>query len=216
MFELWEIMTLTYVIVRGSECSILITIMRHWMSHCMPWRRYRDDQFICKPSSKALSIIISRRSTPIVKVAYLCALTWWIPEENWGKSSWYNLATICNLFAKSLCVCTSRRRCFCHIESCKDQGEHILKLGIALGSINSRSRRSHYVLKTCCTLFFLVSFSEVSHIKFLTRQRTCKCNLRHHALFLRIFPTGFFRSFNEAWVDRGIRPRGSVKKPNPN
>jgi hypothetical protein len=26
------------------------------------------------------------------------------------------------------------------------------------------------------------------------------------------FPTGFFGSFNEACVDRGIRPRGSVEK----
>jgi hypothetical protein len=31
------------------------------------------------------------------------------------------------------------------------------------------------------------------------------CTLSPH------FPTGFFRSFNEACVGRGIRPRGSVK-----
>jgi hypothetical protein len=36
--------------------------------------------------------------------------------------------------------------------------------------------------------------------------------MRHHALFLYIFPLGFFGSFNEACVDRGIRPRGSVEK----
>jgi hypothetical protein len=46
------------------------------------------------------------------------------------------------------------------------------------------------------------------------RQQSAKCNLYHHALFLHIFPTGFFRSFNEACVGRGIRPRGSVENPN--
>ena len=112
VWELWEIVTLTYVIVRGSRCLILITIVRHWMSYCMPRRRHLDGQFICKLSSNALSIIRSSRSTPQVNVAYLCALTSWIPEENWGEVPSIILATICNLPAKSLCAYTSRRRCF--------------------------------------------------------------------------------------------------------
>jgi hypothetical protein len=46
-----------------------------------------------------------------------------------GKVPEIVLARICNLFAKSLCAYTSRRRCFALlIQFCKDQEEHISKV----------------------------------------------------------------------------------------
>jgi hypothetical protein len=58
-----------------------------------------------------------------------------------------------------------------------------------------------------------VSFLEVSHMRFLTRQQSANaiCITMHS--FSIFFPLGFFWSFNEACVGRGIRPRGSVEKP---
>jgi hypothetical protein len=56
---------------------------------------------------------------------------------------------------------------------CKDQGEHISKVihfrrfdGIQIQKIEICPDDS------CCTLFSLVSFSEVSHMRFLTRQQS--------------------------------------------
>jgi hypothetical protein len=55
-----------------------------------------------------------------------------------------------------------------------------------------------------------VSFLEVSHMRFLTRQQSANaiCITMHS--FSTFFPLGFW-SFNEACVGRSIRPRGSVK-----
>jgi hypothetical protein len=48
------------------------------------------------------------------------------------------LATVCNPFAKSLCVYTSRRRCcVILIRFCKDQGEHISKFSPLEDSMES-------------------------------------------------------------------------------
>jgi hypothetical protein len=140
------------------------------------------------------------------------ALTSYILEVSRGKVPEIVLARICNLFAKSLCAYTSRRRCFALlIRLCKDQGSTFLKLALVEDSIESRSQRIEICPDdSCCTLFPLVSFLEVSHMRFFNEATKCKCNLYHHALFLHIFPLGF-RSFNEACVGRGIRPRGSVK-----
>jgi hypothetical protein len=58
----------------------------------------------------------------------------------------------------------------------------------------------------------LVSFLEVSHMRFLTRQQSANaiCITMHS---FSIFSHWVFWSFNEACVGRGIRPRGSVEKP---
>jgi hypothetical protein len=55
------------------------------------------------------------------------ALTSYILQVSRGEVPNIILATVCNLFAKSLCVYTSRRRCAILIRFCKDQGEHISK-----------------------------------------------------------------------------------------
>ena len=57
------------------------------------------------------------------------ALTSYILEVTRGKVPEIIFARICNLFAKSLCAYTSRRRCFALlIQFCKVQGEHISKV----------------------------------------------------------------------------------------
>jgi hypothetical protein len=102
---------------------------------------------------------------------------------------------------------------FCLIDTIlQGSGSIFLKLSLIEDSIESRSQKIEICPDdSCCTFFLLMSFFEVSHMRFLTRQQSAKWNLYHHALFLHIFPTGFFRSFNEPCVGRGIRPRGSVK-----
>jgi hypothetical protein len=60
--------------------------------------------------------------------------------------------------------------------------------------------------------FSLVSFSEVSHMRFLTRQQSANAICVTMRSF-SIFSHWVFGSFNEACVGRGIRPRGSVEKP---
>jgi hypothetical protein len=55
-----------------------------------------------------------------------------------------------------------------------------------------------------------MSFSEVSHIRFLMRQQ-CVNQSDNNVLFLHIFSHWVFWSFNEAFICHGIRPRGSVK-----
>jgi hypothetical protein len=83
------------------------------------------------------------------------ALTSYILEVSRGEVPDIILATVCNLFAKSLCVYTSKRRC-CVIlmRFWKDQGEHISKF--------SSCRRFDGILiykieicpdDICCTLF---------------------------------------------------------------
>jgi hypothetical protein len=129
-----------------------------------------------------------------------------------GKVPEIVLAKICNMFAKSLCAYTSRRRCFALlIRFCKDQGSTFLKLALVEDSIESRSQMIEICPDdSCCTLFPLVSFLEVSHMMFLTRQQSANaiCITMHS---FSIFSHWIFRSFNEACVGRGIRARGSVK-----
>jgi hypothetical protein len=123
----------------------------------------------------------------------ICALTSYILEVSWGEVPVIILATVCNPFAKSLCAYTSKRRwCAILIRFCKDQGEHISKF--------SPCRRFDGILiqkiemcpdDICCTLFSLVSFSEVSHIRFLMRQQSANaiCITMHS--FSIFFPLGF-------------------------
>jgi len=60
--------------------------------------------------------------------------------------------------------------------------------------------------------FSLMSFLEVSHVRFLMRQQCANALISdNNVLFLHIFSIGFFWSFNEAYICHGIRPRGSVK-----
>jgi hypothetical protein len=68
-----------------------------------------------------------------------------------------------------------------------------LKLALVEDSIESRSQRIEICHDdSCCTLFSLVSFLEVSHMRFLTRQKVqmqfvSPCTISPH-----FFPTGFF------------------------
>jgi hypothetical protein len=87
------------------------------------------------------------------------ALTSYILEVSRGKVPEIVLARICNPFAKSLCAYTSRRRCFALlIRFCKDQGSTFLNLALVEYSIESRSRRSKFVLMAAVVLFFLGEF----------------------------------------------------------
>jgi hypothetical protein len=87
------------------------------------------------------------------------ALTSYILEVSRGKVSKIVLARICNPFAKSLCAYTSIRRCFVLlIWFCKDQGSTFLNLGLVEYSIESRSRRSKFILMATIVLFFLGEF----------------------------------------------------------
>jgi hypothetical protein len=86
-------------------------------------------------------------------------LTSFILEVSRAKVSEIVLAKICNLFAKSLCAYTSRRRCFALlIPFCKDGGNTFLNLALVEYSIESRSRRSKFVLMSAVVLFFLGEF----------------------------------------------------------
>jgi hypothetical protein len=120
------------------------------------------------------------------------ALTSYILEVSRGKVPEIVLARICNPFAKSLCAYTSRRRCFALlIRFCKDQGSTFLNLALVEYSIESRSRRSKFVLMAAVVLFFLGEFFWSFSHKVFNEATKCKCNLRHHVFFLHIFPTGF-------------------------
>jgi hypothetical protein len=102
------------------------------------------------------------------------ALTSYILEVSRGKVPEIVLARICNPFAKSLCAYTSSRRCLALlIRFCKDQRSTFLKLALVEDSIESRSQRIEICPDdSCCTLFPLVSFLEVSHMRFLMRQQS--------------------------------------------
>jgi hypothetical protein len=120
------------------------------------------------------------------------ALTSYILEVSRGKVPEIVLARICNPFAKSLCAYTSRRRCFALlIRFCTDQGSTFLNLALVEYSIESRSRRSKFVLMAAVVLFFLGEFFWSFSHKVFNEATKCKCNLRHHVFFLHIFPTGF-------------------------
>lgn len=69
------------------------------------------------------------------------------------------------------------------------------------------------VYDNCCTVCSLTSFTEVSHIRILTRQQSANtiCVIM---LSFSIFSHYIFESFNEACVCRGIRPKGVLKSTN--
>jgi hypothetical protein len=121
-------------------------------------------------------------------------LTSYILEVSRGEVPEIILAIVCNPFAKSLCAYTSRRRCCAIlIHFSKDQGEHISKFspcrrfdGILIQKIEICSDN------ICCTLFSLVSFSEVSHIRFLMRQQSANAICVTMYSFSIIFPLGFW------------------------
>jgi hypothetical protein len=74
------------------------------------------------------------------------------------------------------------------------RGSTFLNLALVEDSMESWSRRSKFVLMTFAVLFFLSEiFWSFSH-KVFNEATKCKCNLRHHVLFLHIFPTGFLRA----------------------
>jgi hypothetical protein len=142
----------------------------------MPWRRELDDQYV-NLYGTFYQIYRSSRSNTIsqsVLFTLIRALTSYILEVSIGKVPEIVLARICNPFAKSLCANTSRRKCFALlIWFCKDQGSTFLKLVLVQDSIESRSQRIEiYPDDSCCTLFPLMSFLEVSHLRFLTRQQS--------------------------------------------
>jgi hypothetical protein len=184
------------------------------MSYCMPWRRQLDGKYVNLCGS-FYQIYKSSPSNTINQSGLFMsirALTSYILKVSRGKFPEIVLARICNPFAKSLCVYTSRRRCFALlIRFCKDQGSTFLNLALIEDSMESWSRRSKYVLMTVVALFFLGEFSWSFSHEVFNEATKCKCNMRHHALFLHIFPLSFFESFKKTCVGRGIRPRGSVK-----
>jgi hypothetical protein len=159
----------------------------------MPWRRELDDQYV-NLYGTFYQIYRSSRSNTISQSGLFIlihALTSYILEVSRGKVPEIVLARICNLFAKSLCAYTSRRRCFALlIQFCKDQGEHISKV--------SPCRRFDRILKdqnlSWWQLLYSFSLGEFSwsfsHEVF-NEATKCKCNLYHHARFLHIFPIGF-------------------------
>jgi hypothetical protein len=165
------------------------------MSYSVPWRREFDDQYV-NVYGTFYQIYKSSRSNTISQSGLFIlirALTSYILEVSWGKVPEIVLARICNPFAKSLCAYTSRRRCFALlIRFCKDQGSTFLKLALVKDSIESRSQRIEICPDdNCCTLFPLVSFLEVSHMSFLTRQQTANaiCITMHS--FSTFSPLGF-------------------------
>ena len=121
------------------------------------------------------------------------ALTSYILEVSRGKVHKIVPARICNPFANSLCAYTSRRCFALLIRFCKDQGSTFLNLALVEYSIESRSRRSKFVLMTFVVLFFLGEFfSEVSHIRFLMRQQSANVICVTMYSFSIFFPLGFW------------------------
>jgi hypothetical protein len=123
----------------------------------MPWRHQLDDQYVNLYGS-FYQIQRSSRSNTISQSGLFMlirALTSYILEVSRGEVPDIILATVCNLFAKSICAYTSRSRCCAIlIRFCKDQGEHISKF--------SPCRRFDGILiqeieicpdDICCTLF---------------------------------------------------------------
>ena len=171
MLELWGITTLTDVIVRGSEC---LYWSQSWDNKC---------HILCPEGvnfnmwtfMKVYQICRSSRSNTINQsglFVLICALTSYILEVSRGKVPEIVFARICNPFAKSLCAYTSRRRDLPYWYGfARIRGSTFLKLALVEDSIESRSQRIEICPDdNCCTLFPLVSFLEVSHMRFLTRQ----------------------------------------------
>jgi hypothetical protein len=59
--------------------------------------------------------------------------------------------------------------------------------------------------------FFLMSFSEVFHVRFLMRKQCANALSDNNVLFLHIFSHFGFFSFNETYICHDICPRKSVK-----
>jgi hypothetical protein len=166
------------------------------MSYSMLWRRQLDGQYVNLYKSFYQIYRSSRLNTISQSGLFMLihALTSYILKVSRGKVLEIVLARICNLFAKSFCAYTSRRICFALlIRFCKDQRSTFLNLALVEYSIESRSRRSKFVLMAVVVLFFLGEFFwSFSHNVF-NEATKCKCNLRHYVLFLYIFLTGFLR-----------------------
>jgi hypothetical protein len=165
------------------------------MSYSMPWRRQLDDQYV-NLYGTFYQIYRSSQSNTISQSGLFIlihALTSYILEVSRGKVPKIVPARICNPFAKSLCPYTFRRRCFALlIRFCMDQGSTFLKLALVEDLIESRSQWIKICSDdNCCTLFSLVSFFEVSHMRFLTRQQSANtiCITMHS--FSIFFPLGF-------------------------
>jgi hypothetical protein len=187
------------------------------MSYSMPWRREFDDQYV-NLYGTFYQIYRSSRSNTISQSGLFIlirALTSYILEVSRGKVPEIVLAMICNPFAKSLCAYTSRKRCFALlIRICKDQGEHISKV--------SPCRRFDRILipedRNLSRWQLLYSFSlgefsrSFSHEVF-NEATKCKCNLYHHALFLHIFPTGFFGVLTRHVLVAVFAQRGVLSNP---
>jgi hypothetical protein len=162
------------------------------MLYSMPWRRELDDQYVNLYGTFYQIYRFSRSNTISQSGLFILirALTSYILEVSRGEVPDIILATVCNLFAKSLCVYTSRRCCAVLIRFCKDQGSTFLNLALVEDSMESWSRRSKYVLMTV-VLFFLDEFSWSFSHEVFNEATKCKWNMRHHALFLHIFPLVF-------------------------
>jgi hypothetical protein len=160
----------------------------------MPWRRELDDQYV-NFYGTFYQIYRSSRSNTINQsdlFMSIRALTSYIIEVSSSKVPEIVLARICNPFAKSLCAYTSRRRwCAILIRFCQDQGSTFLNLALVDDSMESWSRRSKFVLMIVVVLFFLVSFSKVSHIRFLMRQQSANAICVTMYSFSTFFPLGF-------------------------
>jgi hypothetical protein len=192
MLELWGIMTLTNVIVRGTNayidhnCETLNVILYDLKASI--WS-------ICEPLWEFLSYRSSRLNTTSQSGLFMLirVLTSCILEVSWGEVPDIILAIVCNSFAKSLYAHTSRRRCFVILNSfCKDQGSTFLKLALVEDSTQSRSRRLKICPNdNCCTLFLLVSFFWSFSHEVFNKATKCIYNMHHHALFLHTFLTGF-------------------------
>jgi hypothetical protein len=161
----------------------------------MPWRRQLDHQYVNLYGS-FYQIYRSSQSNTINQSGLFMsirALTSYIIEVSRGKVPEIVLARICNMFAKSFCAYNSRRRCFALlIQFCKDRGSTFLKLAFIEDSMESRSRRSKYVLMTVVVLFFLGEFSRSFSHEFLTRQQSANAICVTMRSFSIFFPLDFW------------------------
>jgi hypothetical protein len=94
------------------------------------------------------------------------------------------------------------------------RGSTFLKLAFIEDSIESRYRRSKYVLMTVVVLFFLGEFSWSFSHEVFNEATKCKCNMRHHALFLHIFPLGFMGVLMRHVLVAVFAQGGVLRNPN--
>jgi hypothetical protein len=180
----------------------------------MPWRRKLDDQYV-NLYVTFYQIYRSSRSNAINQSGLFIlirALTSYIIEVSRGKVP--EIVLVIRLLNLYVHILLEEDVLPYWYGFARIMGSTFLKLALVEDSIESRSQRIEICPDdSCCTLFPLVSFLEVAHMRFLMRQQSANaiCITMHS--FSTFFPTGFFRSFNEACVGLGIRPRGSVEKP---